>query len=295
MRTCTLSYIDRHSGVQQLKSFSFYSINYVDFDIAKVIHTKLDGGYSTDIVGYRPVCTVEFAPLYDDKEKLFFLLGFLSSNSKEIAYTANLVATTPYPIGTVSGYVSIESTSIDFNHLEDIFFANAFSITFKLIDLQATQAGSALKTLTPKYSGVESEGTYLCNLIDVSSAEIIKHPLEFMASSALEDICFGYNHKITLDFRPFDLTVEGDLIKLEWLMEFILSKNIQINTQNLGINNKTYNVVFKDNEVRFNNVGTDNVVQLSLTFYERSMRYNYETLDTPFILDTDRLGYKVLG
>ncbi len=273
MDTVTLGYT---SGLNTYtREFDIFSVRYLDVEFEKRVVKCLDSSYKERVVGYRKKTHVEFYPLLDDREALYFLYGFLIGTSRTI-------------LGTdfTSRSVTITGTNVDFQFME-AKFGNAFTLDFVDSAITTVVDDGSTKTMIVSYDPHDrnTTDTFYCDLIDDSSVEV--RGMVFKPDlSWRKDVVWGYSHKIKINLGYVQAQTQRD-----WLLEFLCWGHKQIDCSALdSLNGKVFDVVFVDNELNWEfSEGVKTALSTSLNFKERVARLvaeDYqEPAGTPFVID----------
>ena len=295
--TITLTYQNAISV--NSRDFKVYSMNADDCEFERRCYGEaFTGNLIENPLGYRRIVGIDFEPLQDDKEALFFLFAWCTAKIKRITYFINadcLFVDQEQATGTSTVTVSYLKTDLSFLHDKNAFFANSFTIeaiesrTSFIIDDGST------KILKPVYgpAGVGIDGgTFTCyvNLVDQSSIEIHKYPVKYLRGDP-ETLDFGYRHLLSIDTGAII-----DPVQREWLRDFCLWKNKKIDTTGIDpYNGKVFDVVCADEKLAWQFInGVEGAKTTHLLFKEKNLRLTIEQYTRPpssqrkFTLDTDQ-------
>jgi hypothetical protein len=236
------------------------------FEIEKILHKKLNGGYVEDILGYRMKTKVTFAPLLGNKSALFDMYAFLAGHDRTIMGQEFTMR-----------QVSLPTDSVVFEYLEK--FKRGDYVAIEFIDkylLPTGDTGSQMTLrLTDRFSEEQTVGTYYVNLVDEDTIGLVNHPLKFVGGYR-DDVSIGYYHKLIVDFGFVPQS------KLQWLRNFCLWGNKRIIVSTNGVDTTYGSVVLQDMEVKWDFLdGVNDAFATKLTFLESTPNFVVEIPPTP--------------
>lgn len=256
------------------REFDVYSVNKSSYELQRGMHRLLNGGISEWNLGYRRLIDVDFAALDNDKFSLFDLYDFLiAGDNRSITFE-----------GETWDVVPIED-DVDFEYMNEIFFANAFTLHFIERTLTQVNDTGIIRTLVPLYTpsgqGITgADGQVLSvyvNLVDDSSAELFKINFKSINGNH-SDYTPGYRHRLIVDFGR----VETPEFR-QWLLEYCLWQHREIDTTQIDpVNGKVYTVVLEDDSLRMEfREGVRDAESTTLNFLEKTLRTETEVAITP--------------
>ncbi len=294
------------NDVTSWRLFTIFTLNVEDCEFERRMKTGLAGNCVETPIGYRRKVTIDFAPLKDDKQALFFLFAWCLSNKKEVVYYTNSSGHIFDPGfdsygNPLSGDVqTIEvayiKNEVQFQHEKNAYFGNGFSLELIESNLQQIEDDESVRIFKPIYTPVGggiTGNTFTCyvNLVDQSSIEIQKYPIRFIHGNQ-ETRDYGYRHAFEIDTGAITTAEERN-----WIRDFCLCKNKQIDTTAIdSYNGRVFNVVYADEYLQWKFThGIQEAKTVVLKFKEKVLRTlveEYTSVPSPyheFILDTDQL------
>jgi hypothetical protein len=258
----------------------------------------LNGSFAESPVGYRRMVSVDFEPLQDNKQALFFLFSWCIAKIKYITYYTNYVGQVVNPsAGTANSIqVAFLNEDLSFEHEKNALFANAFTLEMVEEATNYNVDDGSVRILKPIYSPIGTGvagNTFTCyaNLVDQSSIGIFKTQFRYI-HGVPESRDFGYHHALTLDTGLL-----SDAGERQWVRDFLLRQNKQIDTTAIDpYNGKVFDVVFAGEKLEWRSVqGLSEAKATTLVFKEKSLRTTPERYvsmasnEHDFTLDSDQL------
>lgn len=268
------------------KDFKILSANFVDVEIETKLHKGLNGAFEESPIGYRFTTKIDFEPIGLTKEDVYWLYGFVLGNGREGQFNGD---------ATTLRDVSFVGDALEFDYFEETFFANGFSLLLIENQLRTITDTGSTRIFKPTYSSATFDDlsgetlTRFVDFVDENTIGVVKKDFRFINRTP-DDLSFTYYHKLAVNFGY----VNAD--RMNWLIEFCLWKNKQIDTTLLDpANGKVFDVVFAGKEMKFEfENGVQAATTLKLMFYERLPRatpeeYVPSVTGDPFILDVSEL------
>lgn len=286
MQTIALIY---DSGGAVSRDYDIYSIRYEDSEFERVLHhSEVTGQYREHNIGYRLKYDIDFVPLQNNKDALYYLYAWLLSDTKEIKFND-----ADSGLGDIQVPVVWTGDKATFAYIDNIFFANAFSLSFVDGTLSTVGDDDSTRILIPYYLPDDgADGNYYCNLVNDSDAVFVKRTFKPVGGNRFEKL-FSYQHQLDIDIGNV-----STLARRVWVREFCLWGSKQIDTTQIDpVNGSVFDVVCLDEGLKwdFNN-GLRTDLTTKLSFVEKEPRTDIEAPnDNPFIIDIDQTDYKATG
>ena len=264
----TLSY----SGASpSTMAFDVYSVHYLDVEFEKSNAKGVNMSYVENTIGYRWKTSVDFAPLNEDKTKLYWIYGFLIGTSRTVTGD----------FGTRN--VTITGNALNFSFMDGIRYGDAF--TLEMLDQTLSTVTDDGSTRTLQLSYVPFYGStvdqFYVSLVDVSSVDLSYFGFKFVGGNR-DDICTSYAHKLVIDFG-----LVMDTSKRTRLLEFALWKNKRIDTTAIDpVYGQVFDVVCVDNGMSWKlEDGVNEATSITMSFIERNARAIVEGTTPPVKYD----------